>query len=113
MVRGVPSEWEHFHAYLRPSFLRAGFEPIVAQVGLTTASIQRLVACGMGIAILTETVAETLVPGVKVLGLDGVKDRLSTMVLWKTQPMTSAKSSFVSFLQSSAGTVPVNPRGTG
>ena len=99
MVRGVPSEWEHFHSALRPSFVRACFEPVIAQEGLTTANIQRLVACGMGIAVLTETVAETLVPNVKVLALEDVSDRLHTMVLWKTDQTSLATKDLVSFLR--------------
>lgn len=98
MVRGEPTDWAHFHSALKPSFLRAGFEPIVAQEGLTTASIQRLVSCGMGVAILTETVAETLVPNVQVLALEDVSDSLSTMVIWKTGEISSATDNFVRFL---------------
>ena len=99
MVRGIASEWAHFHAHLRPAFLRAGFEPTIAQESLTTSSILRLVSCGMGIAILTETTSETPIPGVKRLEIDDMDVQLSTLAIWKAASLPTAKSSFVGFLQ--------------
>lgn len=98
LVRGVASEWEFFHSHLRSSFRQAGFEPVIAQEGATTSDIQRLVACGIGVSILTDTVADTLASGLKVVPLTGVTEQLSTMVLWKAEQTNAAKEHFVAFL---------------
>lgn len=99
MIQGAPEQWEHFHSYLTPLYRKAGFEPVIAQVGLATSDILRLVACGMGITILTETVADTLAPGLRVIPLEGVSDRLDTIVVWRTDQTNSAKEHFISFLR--------------
>lgn len=99
MIHGVPDQWEHFHSYLMPLYRKAGFEPMVAQVGLATSDILRLVACGMGITILTESVADTLPPGVKIVPLEYVSDHLDTIVIWRTDQINSAKEHFIGFLQ--------------
>lgn len=101
MIHGAPEQWEHFHSYLMPLYRKAGFEPVVAQIGLATSDILRLVACGMGITILTDSVADTLAPGLKVVSLDGVSDYLDTIVVWRTDQTNSAKEYFISFLQES------------
>jgi len=98
MVRGIASEWEHFHAVLWPVFQRAGFEPRIAQESPTTSSILRLVSCGMGVAILTETTSESPIPGVKKLEIDDMNARLSTLAIWKKASLPTAKSAFVGFL---------------
>lgn len=99
LVQGVPEQWEHFNSYITPLFRKAGFEPIIAQVGLATSDILRLVSCGMGIAILTDSVAGALAPGLKAVALEGVTDRLDTIAVWKTDQINSAKAHFISFLK--------------
>jgi DNA-binding transcriptional LysR family regulator len=103
MVQGVPEQWEHFQSYLTPMYRKAGFEPTVSQHGLTTSDIMQLVACGMGIAILTESIGDTLAPGLRIVPLEGVEDSLDTIVVWKTDQANSAKAYFVSFLQETLG----------
>ncbi len=98
MIQGVKEHWEHFYAYLTPLFRGAGFEPRVVQEGLTTSDIQRLVSCGMGIAVLTETVIETLAPDLKAIPIADVADRLDTIVIWKETPANFGKSQFIQFL---------------
>lgn len=99
MVQGVPDQWEHFQSYLTPMYRKAGFEPVIAQQGLVTSDIVQLVACGMGIAILTESIADTLATGLKIVSLEGIADSLDTIVVWKTDHANSAKAYFISFLQ--------------
>ncbi len=60
----------------------------------------------MGIAILTETVADTLAPGLKLIALEGVSDSLDTIAGWRTDQSNSAKDHFISFLK---GTLPEQP----
>ncbi len=99
MVQGAKEHWEHFYSYLTPLYRKAGFEANVVQEGLTTSDIQRLVACGIGIAVLTETVMDTLAPKLKVVPLSDVSERLDTIVVWKTEQNNTAKDHFVSYLK--------------
>ncbi|MFK7838564.1 MAG: LysR family transcriptional regulator [Sulfitobacter sp.] len=99
LVHGAHKEWEHFFSYLIPLCRTAGFEPDVAQEGLATSDILRLVACGMGITILTESVHEMLGPGLVVIPIAGLKDRLHTVALWRTDTTNSVKEHFIRYLQ--------------
>ena len=99
MIQGTKDLWQHYYSYLAPLFRRAGFEPKIAQEGLTTIDIQRLVACGIGIALLTETVVESLPPGLVVIPIADVNDRLDTIAIWQTDTNTVAKDHFISFLK--------------
>ncbi|MGB7244502.1 MAG: LysR family transcriptional regulator [Sulfitobacter sp.] len=99
MVQGAAKLWEHFHSYLTPLYRKAGFEPHITQEGLATSDILRLVACGMGITVLTQSVKDTLPSGLVVIPLKGVSDQLDTVVVWKTEQNNSAKEHFVSYIK--------------
>lgn len=101
MIQGDRDHWQHFYSYVAPLFRREGFEPLVVQEGLTTSDIQRLVACGIGIAVLTETVADGLPAGLRVIPIEDVSDRLDTIAVWRTDRKSVAKDSFVSFFRAS------------
>lgn len=103
MVQGTKEHWKHYYSYLAPLFRNAGFEPKIAQEGLTTSDIQRLVACGIGIALLTETVVECLPAGLVVVPIEDVNDRLDTIAVWQSKVNNAAKDLFVSYLK---GAVP-------
>ena len=99
MVRGISSEWSNFHALLAPCFNSAGFEPKISHECLTTLGILRLVSCGLGIAILTESVMDTPIPGVKKLEIDGIEEQLITLAVWKTTSVSESNSVLVKFLK--------------
>jgi DNA-binding transcriptional LysR family regulator len=101
MVQGARAHWQHYYSRLEPLFRTAGLEPKIAQEGLTTTDIQRLVACGIGIAILTETVVDCLPSGLAVLPIEDVTDCLDTIAVWPAKQNTVAKDRFVSFLRQS------------
>ncbi|MEP4194800.1 MAG: LysR family transcriptional regulator [Aliishimia sp.] len=101
MIQGTKEQWQHYYSYLAPLFRNAGFEPKIAQEGLTTSDIQRLVACGIGVALLTEKVVESLPPGLIVLQIEDVDDRLDTIAVWQSNLTNVAKEHFVSFLRKS------------
>jgi DNA-binding transcriptional LysR family regulator len=63
-----------------------------------------LVACGIGITVLTETVVESLPPGLVVIPIIDVNDRLDTIAVWRSEPNKAAKEQFVSFLRQSLST---------
>jgi DNA-binding transcriptional LysR family regulator len=108
IVHGARKQWEHFYSYLTPLCHKAGFELNIAQEGLATSDILRLVACGMGITILTESVLETLGPGLIVIPFDDVTDKLDTVVIWKSGNQNSAKEHFISYLRDQLGnTMPI------
>lgn len=97
MVHGTSAEWEHFFSYLVPLCRDAGFEPKIVQEGLNTAAILGLVACGMGITILTDCVKGLVGKGLVVIPLDAVADELKTVVIWKHGPLNGAKKRFVEY----------------
>jgi DNA-binding transcriptional LysR family regulator len=101
MIQGTKEHWQHYYSYLAPLFRNAGFEPKIAQEGLTTSDIQRLVACGIGIALLTETVVECLPPSLVAIPIEDVNDRLDTIAVWQSKLNNVAKDHFVSFMKGS------------
>jgi len=98
-VHGSSKDWEHFFSYLIPLCRRSGFEPKIVQEGLNTAAILGLVACGMGITILTECVRNSVGFGLVVIPLEDASDRLDTVAIWKTDAPNGAKDRFVDFLK--------------
>ena len=101
MIQGAKEHWGHFYSYLAPLFRRAGFEPRVVQEGLTTSDIRRLVACGIGIAVLTETVADGLPPDLVVIPIEDVSAQLDTIAVWRSDIDHVTKEAFISFLRDS------------
>ncbi len=99
MIQGVRAHWQHFYSHLEPLFRTAGFTAKIAQEGLTTSDIVRLVACGIGVAVLTETVADGLPAGLRVIPFEDVSDRLDTIAVWRTDLDNVAKDTFIAFLE--------------
>lgn len=107
LIRGIEAHWQHFNANLMQLFGDAGVEPQFVHEGLTTSDIQRLVACGIGISVLTDTVIDTLAPGLQVLPIADVHARLGTTVVWSAQRQQSAAfEHFAGFIGTAFGTAP-------
>lgn len=98
-VHGPTKDWEHFYAYLVPLCRQSGFVPNIVQEAYNSAGILGLVACGMGVTVLTENVATSLTNGLVPLPLDGISDQLQTVALWKTETMSGSKSLFIDYLR--------------
>ncbi len=98
-IHGPPKDWEHFHAYLLPLCRRSGFTPRIVQEAHNTAGILGLVACGMGVTILTECVRSSLGPGLTILSLEDVSERLMNVAVWKTEAMSGSKRLFLDYLK--------------
>ena len=105
MIQGMKEHWQHYHSYLLALFRNAGFYPKIVQEGLTGSEVQRLVACGIGIAVLTETVVESLSPGLVVIPIGDLSDRLDTVAVWRSTSTKVAKDHFISFLRQSLSAV--------
>jgi DNA-binding transcriptional LysR family regulator len=101
MIQGNKEHWQHFYSYVEPLFRKAGFDAKVVQEGLTTSDIVRLVACGIGIAVLTETVCDGLPAGLRIIPFEDVEARLETIAVWRTDLNNVAKDKFISFLNAS------------
>ncbi len=98
LVHGPLSHWEHFFSYLIPLCRKAGFEPRFVHEGLNTTAILGLVACGMGITILTEYVRDSVPSDLVVIPFQDVRDELETVAIWKTDVTNDARSRFQAFL---------------
>jgi len=105
MIQGAKEHWQHYHSHLIALFRNLGFRPNIVQEGLTTSEVQRLVACGIGITVLTETVVESLSPGLVVIPIGDVNDRLDTIAVWRSNSNKIAKDQFISFLRRSLSAV--------
>ncbi len=98
IVHGASNEWQHFHSHLIPMCRRAGFELRIAQEAYNTAGILGLVACGMGVTLLTGSVRNALIPGLTVLELEDVDEELQTMAIWRADAANASQSFFADFL---------------
>lgn len=98
-VHGTTKDWEHFYSYLIPLCRQSGFVPNIVQEAYNSAGILGLVACGMGITILTENVRNSLTNDLVPLELNGVSERLKTVALWKTDLMVGSKPLFIEHLR--------------
>lgn len=108
-VHGPAKDWEYFYSYLIPICRKSGFMPNIVQEAYNSAGILGLVACGMGVTILTESIRNSLTNGLVSLDLDGVTERLQTVALWRTDTLAGSKSLFIDYLRqkSSDGGLPV------
>lgn len=100
IVHGNRADWAYFYDYMLPQCRDAGFEPRVVQEGFNTAGILGLVACGMGVTILTDSVCATLSPDLRAIPILDAQERLKTMALWPIARMEGPARFFVEFLQS-------------
>ncbi len=99
IVHGLPQYWEHFYSYLIPLCRKAGFVPTIIQEAFNTASILGLVASGMGITVLTENVRNSIGPGLVVIPIEDVSERLPDVAIWKADVMGGSKELFVNYLR--------------
>ena len=98
-VHGLPQFWEHFYSYLIPLCRKAGFMPKIIQEAFNTASILGLVASGMGITVLTENVRNSIGPGLVVIPIEDVSERLPDVAIWKADAMGGPKELFANYLR--------------
>ena len=97
-VHGSYKEWEVFFSHLMPICHRHGFSPRIVQEGLTSIGIMGLVAAGVGITILTESVGDALPSGVKILPITDADATIQTVAIWKSDKMDRPKRLFLEAL---------------
>ncbi|WP_299690859.1 LysR family transcriptional regulator [uncultured Tateyamaria sp.] len=98
-VHGNSTDWQHFYDYLIPLCRRAGFVPRIVQEAFNTAGILGLVSCGMGVTVLTEDVCSALAPGLVVVPIEDVTERLITSAIWRRDHVVGPTRHFVDYLQ--------------
>lgn len=98
-VHGGSTDWQHFYDYLIPLCRRTGFTPRIVQEAFNTAGILGLVSCGMGLTVLTENVSGTLAPGVVVVPIEDVTERLITTATWRRDHVDGPTRHFVEYLR--------------
>ena len=98
-VHGNSTDWQHFYDYLIPLCRRAGFTPRIVQEAFNTAGILGLVSCGMGVTVLTEKVCSALAPGLAVVPIADVTERLITCAVWRREHVQGPTRHFVDYLQ--------------
>lgn len=98
-VHGSSTDWQHFHDYLIPLCRRAGFTPRIVQEAFNTAGILGLVSCGMGVTVLTENVRHTLGPGLAVIPISDLSEKLITCAIWRRDKVVGPTLHFVEYLK--------------
>jgi DNA-binding transcriptional LysR family regulator len=68
------------------------------QEAFNTAGILGLVACGMGVTVLTDQVCGALTSDLAAVPIWDVPERLLTVATWRTTAMTGPTKLFVDFL---------------
>ncbi|MFQ6550412.1 LysR family substrate-binding domain-containing protein [Aestuariibius sp. 2305UL40-4] len=99
-VHGNSTDWQHFYDYLIPLCRRVGFTPRIVQEAFNTAGILGLVSCGMGVTVLTEKVCSALAPGLAVIPIEDVSERLITTAIWRRDNVVGPNLHFVEYLRS-------------
>lgn len=98
-VLGTAQDWEHYYSHLIPLCRQAGFVPNVVQEAYNSAGILGLVACGMGITVLTESGLTSTHDNLVTLPLDNVTDQLTTVAVWRKDEAIGSKDQFIDFLR--------------
>lgn len=98
-VHGAFKEWEVFLSHLLPLCHRNGFKPHIVQEGLTSIGIIGLVAAGVGITVLTESIGNSLPIGVTLIPIEDANDPIQTVAVWKSENIDKTKRRFVESLR--------------
>ncbi|PJI84376.1 LysR family transcriptional regulator [Yoonia maricola] len=98
-VHGSSTDWQHFYDYLIPLCRRAGFMPRIVQEAFNTAGILGLVSCGMGVTVLTESVCLGHGPGLMVVPIEDLTERLITSAIWRRDHVVGPTGHFVNYLR--------------
>lgn len=106
-ILGMPEGWMHFHNHLYTLCQSAGFEPTVVQRAFNSEGIFGLIACRMGITILTECAENYIRKGLVIRPLIDSAVVVPTEAAWSTGTLTPVKRSFISFLEEYAPAAPV------
>lgn len=97
-VHGSSKDWEQFYSYLLPLCRRSGFAPRIVQEAFNTSGILGLVSACMGITILTDSVRNSIGPGLVVVPIEDAAEELQTVAFWKSGSVEGAMRVFSEFL---------------
>ncbi|MEH6443461.1 MAG: LysR family transcriptional regulator [Oceanospirillaceae bacterium] len=98
-ILGPIKDWRYYYDYLIPLCREAGFTPNVVQEAFNSAGILGLVACGMGVTILTESIYNHGSKGIVSLKIEGIKDQLVTSAIWQPAGSTGPKNTFIKYIE--------------
>lgn len=85
-VLGDSATWRHFNPHIHACCMAAGFLPRVVHETSSTDSIFGLVAANVGVTLYPERDLNHNRPGVRILELSDVTERLSTEIAWLPEP---------------------------
>lgn len=101
-VLGDSATWRHFNPHIHACCMAAGFLPRVVHETSSTDSIFGLVAANVGVTLYPERDLNHNRPGVKILELSDVTERLSTEIAWLPQPANPVVHSLVAVARTTA-----------
>ena len=97
-ILGSEAAWKHYHDHLFRICRGAGFVPDIVQQAFNIEGVFGLVACEMGITIQVTSVYNYLRKGLVVRPINGIKDIVPTMAVWKHRCELSTQQTFAKFL---------------
>jgi len=98
-IHGSSKDWEQFYSYFLPLCHRSGFVPRIVQEAFNTAGILGLVSAEMGVTVLTDSVLNSIGPGLKAINIKDAAVQLQTVACWKSGSIDGAVQLFVEFLK--------------
>ena len=101
-VLGSQRHWAYFYSYIIPLCRRGGFSPNIVCEETTTTKILGLVACGLGITLLTESIRNALSPDLIALPIKDAVEELQTVAVWRPDAMAAPKDAFIHYLKHAA-----------
>lgn len=98
-VMGTLHEWEYFYYYLIPLCRQAGFVPNVVQEAFNSVGILGLVACNMGVTVLTRSTYNYSSSGLVAIPLEDVTEHVMTIAIWNANQHSGAKKLFIDYIR--------------
>ncbi|MGH8618432.1 MAG: LysR family transcriptional regulator [Burkholderiales bacterium] len=90
------------YAFLMSICERAGFHPRVVQAATDIQTVVGLVAAGMGVAIVTESIKRLGVEGVRYCEFTDVKDKARIVVAWRKADRSAVLDNFLGSVMASS-----------
>jgi DNA-binding transcriptional LysR family regulator len=98
-ILGPVKDWQYFYDYFIPLCKKSGFTPNIVQEAFNSAGILGLVACGMGVTVLTENTYYYASKGIVSLELEDITEQLITYAIWQPASSSGPKNTFIKYLE--------------
>lgn len=102
-IQGDPDSWGVYNELLFAECERAGFRPNIVQTAPESRAILGLVACGLGVSVMPESLARRIDERIEALPLAGLAARMRTQAVWPAALQNPAALRFVEHVARTTG----------